>query len=75
MDKRFKSNVDRSFVHYMVDTYGTSRSVCNKESSKQGDIYLEVGLEALKRVSKSTIWNWGDGSSIVFWSWPKDIMN
>ena len=30
--KHFKSNVDRIFVRYMVEAYGTSRSVC------QGDI-------------------------------------
>ena len=35
---------------------------------------LEVVLESLERVSKSTFWRWDYGSSTIFRRWPGDIM-
>ena len=67
MAKRFKRNAAGSFVMYMVDSYGLSRSVWKGEISKEGDIYNETGLEALEQVRKSNFWVWDDGSSILFW--------
>ena len=31
-------------------------------------------MEALEQVNKSTSWIWDDGSSILFWCWPRQIM-
>ena len=46
-DKRFKHNLARRFVCYMVDAYGISRSVWQGERRKEGEIYLEAVLESL----------------------------
>ena len=48
ISKHFKRNVYRIFVLYMVDNYGTSRSVRQGETSREGERYLEAGLEALE---------------------------
>ena len=45
--KCFKRNVTRSFVRYMVNTYGTSSSVCHGEIRKKGERDMEAGLESL----------------------------
>ena len=42
-----------------------------KESERDKD--LAEGVEALIRVGKYSLWGWNDGSSILFWMWPKDI--
>ena len=44
MAKRFRLNVDRRFVLYMVEVYGPSRSVCLGEIIKYGERDLEAGL-------------------------------
>ena len=45
---RFKNNVAIRFVRYMVEAYGTSRSVCQGYRRKEGERDLEKGLEALE---------------------------
>ena len=45
--KRLKQNVARIFVRYMVDTYIPLSSVWHGDSRKEGDRYLEEGLESL----------------------------
>ena len=44
---RFKRNVDRRFVRYMVEAYGPSRSMWQVEIRKEGERDLEACLEAL----------------------------
>ena len=34
---------------------------------------LEIGLDALMRVMKGSWWEWNDGSTLLFWRWPKEI--
>ena len=38
------------------------------------DIYLGEGLGAPERVSKSFFERWDDKSIILFWRWPRDII-
>ena len=48
MAKSFKRNAAIIFVRYMVEAYGFSRSVCQGDISKEGEIYMEAVLEALE---------------------------
>ena len=47
MAKRFKRNVAKRFVYFMVEAYVSSRNVWQGDIRKEGDIYLEAGLGAL----------------------------
>ena len=67
MSKPFKRNMNRSFAHYMVEAYGTSRCVWHLEIRKEGERDLKAVLEYLEQVSKSKFWIWDNGSRILFW--------
>ena len=72
MAKRFKRNLDRSFVQYMVEAYDPSMSVWQGDISRERGRDLEEVLEALELVSMSNFWSWDNGSSILFWIWTRD---
>ena len=71
--RQFKVSALRSFVQFMVVEHGwLSDSSCGPTTSDFAADYA-AGVEALNRVGKSSFWNWDDGSSILFWRWPKEI--
>ena len=47
MAKRFKRNVAKRFLCYMVEAYVSSRNMWQGDISKEGEIYPEAGLGAL----------------------------
>ena len=54
MAKSFKRNVEISFLRYMIEAYGPSRSVWQGDIRKEGWRDLEAGLEAIEQVIKYT---------------------
>ena len=72
MSRRYKLNVLRSFVRYMLATYGFLHGdeLCISPAFRAD---WEAGVEALNRVAKSTFWAWDGGSSVLFWRWPIEI--
>ena len=47
MAKRFKRNVAKRFLCYMVEAYVSSRNMWQGDISKEGEIDLEAGLGAI----------------------------
>jgi hypothetical protein len=35
-------------------------------------VFLETARDAIHRVSRSSFWEWHDGSTLIFWRWPKE---
>ena len=72
MSRQYKLNVLRSFVRYMLVTYGFLHGdeLCTSPAFRAD---WEAGVEALNRVGKSTFWAWDGGSSLLFWRWPIEI--
>ena len=73
MTRRFKTSVLNSFIRYMNFTHGVSVGKDSGEKESERDKDLDAGVEALIRVGKASFWGWDDGSSILFWRYPKDI--
>ena len=73
MVRQFKTNVLSSFICYMkvVHDFPVGKDSDERESERNKD--LAAGVEGLSRVGKYSFWGWDDGSSILFWRWPKYI--
>ena len=70
---RFKVNALRSFVRFMVLEHGWCSESSSISPTPEFTTDYAAGVEALNRVGNSSFWNWDDGSSILFWRWPKEI--
>lgn len=47
----------------------------SKGSGKLWNLHrdCEVGIDAIRRASWSSWWNWDSGSTLYFWRWPKNV--
>ena len=48
-------------------------NVYNEKMFQEIHADLEVGLDGLMRVMNGSWWEWRDGSTLLFWRWPKEI--
>jgi hypothetical protein len=64
---RWIRNVYKDLVAYAKKLYGHSWVV-----SQRGTCFLNTAIDAMRRVTRSTFWEWQDGSTLLFWRWPAD---
>jgi hypothetical protein len=78
--RSYRSGVIGSFRRYMETEYGMGwlgnmRKVRKQRRGASKNIVLdyEVGMDAIRRALSATFWEWDDGSTIIFWRWPKEF--
>lgn len=82
--KSFKGGIILSFRRYMVLEYGSDWLVARLQSLKRlkrttrQEIEKEleqdymVEIDAIRRASGASFWEWEDGSAIFFWRWTRE---
>ena len=73
MMRQFKTKFLNSFIRYMNFTHGVSVGKDSDEKESERDKDLSTGVAGLIWVGKTSLWGWGDGSSILFLRSPKDM--
>jgi hypothetical protein len=80
--KSFHSGVIGSFRRYMRTEYGDNwlmqmRTARRSRRCGKKNIVLDykVGMDAIHRALASTFWEWEDGSTVMFWRWPREVRN
>jgi hypothetical protein len=80
--RSYHSGVIGSFRRFMKGKYGIEwlhqmRNMRKRRRGAASDIVLdyEVGMDAIKRASASSFWEWDDGSTVLFWRWPRELQS
>jgi hypothetical protein len=68
---RWRKNLLRSFMLYLLTCYGSERREATP-NNLQLRRDLEAGRECLWRASEADWWDWRMGSRLFFWRWPAD---
>jgi hypothetical protein len=76
--RSFEHGVIGSFRRYMSMEYGSDwlervRVLSKKKGGKLESLVrdYEVGIDAIRRASGASFWEWDLGSTVLFWRWPK----